>query len=406
MSMGALTTRHLAAGTRYAYIKNGDAVDQVRRVLSRDDIDHSGPDAFIGDFLRSHRNDELLVLCRWRDHDRFSAPGVTAESIPMGRGRFVLLRRVWSAARIAVALVRWRPNRILCGCTGELLWVAAAVSALRRAPMVHSRHNEVQSRVRGGWIVSWLDRASLRGCVGVACHGPFLVQQIRQLPVPTERVFEFEVDLSEFADPMRARPPPEILRSFRKRCDLMFMFVGRIQKDKGVFDLLQAFGAVLGRFKIRLGLVYVGCGKDFVDLKTSVERTGIDAHVMLLGAIPHSQLPDLLRAADVVVAPTRREFPEGRCMVVLESLVLSTPVIAPDFGPFPFAVRDGFNGLLFEAGSVASLQEQMARICAAPAELERLRQGAAASRKELLKAHNSFAWAVRQAFSILHDPVA
>jgi glycosyltransferase involved in cell wall biosynthesis len=406
VSTGTLTTCGIARVTRYAYIKNGDAVDQVRRVLNCEAIDRSGPDAFIGDFLRSHCNDELLVLCRWRDWDSFSAPGVRAESIPVRQGGFMLLRRLWSAVRIAVVLLRWRPDRILCGCTGELLWVAAVVSTLKGVPMVHSRHNEVQSRARRGWIVPWLDRASLRSCVGIACHGPFLAHQLRELPLPADKIFEFEVDLAEFADPTRTRPPPEAVRLLRERCDLMLMFVGRMQKDKGIFDLLEAFRALRTRSRIRMGLVYVGAGKDFVELNASVERSGCHSTVLLLGNIPHTQLPSLLRSTDIVVAPTRPEFPEGRCMVVLESLVLGTPVIAPNSGPFPFAVRHGFNGLLFEPGSLASLEEQLARICATPAELDRLRQGAATNREELLKAQRSFARAVGQAFSIIDGPIA
>src|SRR5688572_29798954 len=50
--------------TRYVYVKNGDAVEQVRKFALRGDTDRSGPDAFIGSFLQAHAEDAVLVLCR------------------------------------------------------------------------------------------------------------------------------------------------------------------------------------------------------------------------------------------------------------------------------------------------------------------------------------------------------
>ena len=85
-------------------------------------------------------------------------------------------------------------------------------------------------------------------------------------------------------------------------------------------------------------------------------------------------------------------------MVVLESLVLGVPVVAPDFGPFPYAVQHLVNGLLFEAGSRDALRQSLA-LTLQPQTLGRLRQGAATAGRELLASQQGFAKAVDSTFA-------
>ena len=42
-------------------------------------------------------------------------------------------------------------------------------------------------------------------------------------------------------------------------------------------------------------------------------------------------------------------------MSVMEGLVMGLPVIAPNFGPFPYLVKDRVNGLLYVPDSVEQL---------------------------------------------------
>jgi hypothetical protein len=70
---------------RYAYIKNGDAVDQVRRLAPFDrPLDASGPDAFIGEFLRANSAQEILVLSRTDRRSIAAAVTPTRPDFPRG----------------------------------------------------------------------------------------------------------------------------------------------------------------------------------------------------------------------------------------------------------------------------------------------------------------------------------
>jgi glycosyltransferase involved in cell wall biosynthesis len=176
------------------------------------------------------------------------------------------------------------------------------------------------------------------------------------------------------------------------------MFIGRVQCDKGVIDLLDAFGGLRQVNTANVGLVYVGDGNDVDLLRSRVRERNLDDSVLLLGKIPHAQLPAIMRCATVVVAPTRPEFPEGRCMVVLESLVLGVPVIAPNFGPFPYAIEHGVNGMLFEPGSSDALRRCLAQLIQEKGLLERLRHGAQGRAAHNIVVPQSFARAVDETF--------
>ena len=78
--------------------------------------------------------------------------------------------------------------------------------------------------------------------------------------------------------------------------------------------------------------------------------------------MPHENLADLICESTVVVTPTQSQFPEGRCMATMEGLVMGIPVIAPDFGPFPYLVKHNVNGLLYKPDSVNDLQNKLFKI--------------------------------------------
>ena len=385
---------------RYLYVKDGDAVGETRRALTPGNVIRSGTGFYVADFIRAHAGDDLSIVCSWPQNDSFVCGSVRAESVAVAKGNPVV--RVLSRGRSFLHLCRrirsWRPQRILCGQSGELLWACALMSSLLRIPLVHARHNEMQRRRGLGWVSAALDRVSIRSCAAVVCHGQFLVDQVKGIGVDAARIEEFKLPVQDFAK-SRDAPVPEELSKFRSRRPFTLMFVGRLQRDKGVFDLLEAFRKVDARHADRVGLVYVGNGNDLAAVQQQVQQQGLDAKVLFLGRLLHEQLPSVMSAATVMVAPTRREFPEGRCMSIIESLVLGVPVIAPDFGPFPYAVRHEANGLLFEPDNVESLENSIERLVRERQLLETLTVGATESGCILAaEPHRSFSEAVTAAF--------
>jgi glycosyltransferase involved in cell wall biosynthesis len=71
--------------------------------------------------------------------------------------------------------------------------------------------------------------------------------------------------------------------------------------------------------------------------------------------LPHPELAEHYRRADIFIAPSVWNEPFG--MVIVEAMASGLPVIATRGGGIPEIVRDGETGLLTERGNAAELAE-------------------------------------------------
>ena len=129
-------------------------------------------------------------------------------------------------------------------------------------------------------------------------------------------------------------PPPAAESSPHVRP--YFLFVGRLERNKGAHVLVEEF-----RSYEAADLLVAGLGHDAAWLRT----LAADApNVQFLGAVPYSRLQPLLRHAIAVVVPSvgYEVFPT----VVLEAFAQGTPVIGHRLGPLP-EMLDGMGGLTY-----------------------------------------------------------
>lgn len=390
---------------RYAYVKNGDSVAQVSQILGTGQgvaAVASGPEAFVADLLAALENCPTLVLSRYRSSARFSAGRTTARVINGGvSGASKALRKPFAFFWIIWQLLRFGPDRIICGCVGSRLWASVIAARLLRVPIVYSGHNRIRDP-SDGWfrgLKARIDLAMLHQVDGAVCHGPYLKDELDRMQLPgVAQVLEFDVALDDVAA-NRATGPAGPGAAVR------LLFVGRLEREKGVFDLVNAcrpqleadaHGLASGQDLI---LDFIGGGRSEAELARQIEAAGLGERVRLHGRLPHDEVLSLMARATAVVTPSQPEFPEGRCMVAMEALALGVPVVAPDYGPFPFLVRDGDNGLLYRAGDVDALRQALDVVCRQPDRVAQLRQGAWRSSDRLRFPERTFSHAVDEAFA-------
>lgn len=104
--------------------------------------------------------------------------------------------------------------------------------------------------------------------------------------------------------------------------------VGALIPRKGQTYAIDAMPLLPGAI-----LLLAGHGPDEAALKSQAERLGVADRVRFMGAVPHSQLPIVLNAADVFVLPTASE---GLANAWVEALACGTPVVTT---PIPGAVE-------------------------------------------------------------------
>ncbi|MFT3978301.1 MAG: glycosyltransferase family 4 protein [Sphingomonas bacterium] len=103
-------------------------------------------------------------------------------------------------------------------------------------------------------------------------------------------------------------------------------FIGRMERDKGIFDLLQAFASLHDKGH-RLKLDFLGDGGARNELRTEIARRGLSDFVTVHGHCSGDEVIEALARTHLVVVPTRSEFVEGLNKVAIEAVLGGRPVV-------------------------------------------------------------------------------
>lgn len=173
-------------------------------------------------------------------------------------------------------------------------------------------------------------------------------------------------------DPSAQRPLPHVVRAPGEACPFQILYVGSLERRKGVDVLLAA----LARVAIaQWHLDVVGGGPEASALKALAARLGIEASVTFHGSQGNAAVQEAMVMADVLVVPSRigpRNQTEGLPTVIVEALSIGLPVIASRLTGIPEIVRDGETGLLFEMEDVDGLMAALQTVHRAPEPARRL----------------------------------
>ena len=118
-----------------------------------------------------------------------------------------------------------------------------------------------------------------------------------------------------------------------------FLFVGRLEKIKGVDSLLPIFGQYP-----HADLLIAGTGTYEAELKRQMKGM---SNVRLLGSLPQEELANLYRHAVALLVPSVCYETLG--MIVVESYVQRTPVIVRDQGGLTEIVEQSRGGFLYRS---------------------------------------------------------
>ena len=140
------------------------------------------------------------------------------------------------------------------------------------------------------------------------------------------------------------------------------LFVGRLDPEKGVKTLLEAWRHLDLPLKIR------GTGLLETHAREFVRQHGMD-QVEFIGRLAEAELNTLIRNARFLVVPSEGYY-ETFGMVIVEAYSKRVPVVASNIGVIPELVTDNQTGLLFEAGNALDLAKKAAWMWEHPREAE------------------------------------
>ena len=133
--------------------------------------------------------------------------------------------------------------------------------------------------------------------------------------------------------------------------DNYILYFGRISKEKGIKTLLKA---MINLPNIQLKII--GDGPQLEEYKDFKINKSL-SNVTFLGPKWGKELDPFLKNTKFTIVPSTWYEPSG--YVVLQSFSFGKPVISSNMGGLKDIVKDGYNGMLFEAGNEEELVQKI-----------------------------------------------
>jgi glycosyltransferase involved in cell wall biosynthesis len=148
---------------------------------------------------------------------------------------------------------------------------------------------------------------------------------------------------------------PEKWQKTAQAQKLKFIFLGKINKRKGIFDLLTAFANLEPSYRNQVELVLAGTG-EIEQVYNLATELGIEKQIIFVGWIDPQKRDQLLAESDVMLLPS---YNEGLPMAILEAMSWGLPVITTPVGGIPEVIENGKTGLLVTPGNILELTAAM-----------------------------------------------
>jgi phosphatidylinositol alpha-mannosyltransferase len=166
------------------------------------------------------------------------------------------------------------------------------------------------------------------------------------------RIIPNGIDYARFAT--RVAPPIERFEDDR----LDVLFVGRLEKRKGLEHLLRAWPMVHAAVP-QARLLVVGGGRRLEKYRRWVVSQGW-GEVHFVGYVTPQDLVRYYQTADVFCAPSTGQESFG--IVLLEAMAAGRPIVASRIPGYAEVLRDGAEGLLVKPRSAAALAAGLIRL--------------------------------------------
>jgi glycosyltransferase involved in cell wall biosynthesis len=148
--------------------------------------------------------------------------------------------------------------------------------------------------------------------------------------------------------------------------EFVFLYVGRLKKEKGIPELINGFNAIKTTKSIKLLII----GSDEENLAPLFES---HKNIDFIGF--KTNISEYYSFADILCLPSHRE---GFGNVIIEAAACNLPAIASNIYGLNDAVEDGYSGLLHEVKNLYSITVSMEKVVNDEIDLNKMRANARA----------------------------
>jgi glycogen synthase len=308
------------------------------------------------------------------------------------------------AASLLVSAIRFRATHAIVD-SGSTHWFALALFRLFGIEVLPNFHNvywpvghEPQGSVKHA--ILRLDSVFFRHCVRAALGvSPECGRQVNAMSGGRTVFFDYRAQFVSGDFGALPRPARPVLAM-----PMRIMFAGRVEENKGVFDILAICEQLHARHPGRFAFDICGTGGAFDALAAQVAARSLADSVMLHGKLIRPELLKVYGASHLVIVPTRSTFCEGLPMVCAEAVIAGRPVLTSRLSN----ALDALRGALVEAreDDPADYAAQIEALADDPARYARLVQHTASVSAQFTDARFGLTNALERCLSIAAPPTA
>jgi glycogen(starch) synthase len=246
--------------------------------------------------------------------------------------------QIWSAFRLICSAIWYRADVVVIVC-GTCHWFPLRILRLFRIKVVPTMH-----------CVIWRKGHTLHGLQKVIgkLNRKFFTKTVSGIMTASHDISHQVNELThgqmkpihEFLPTYRAEQFKEIGEPSKVRTPFRVFFAGRIERNKGVFDLLDICKRFTAAGRTDIEFDICGAGAALTELKTATEAADLNDRFRCHGHCNKSTMREMFARCHVVIVPTTSEFIEGFNQVVAEGVLSGRPVITSSICPALDYVRD------------------------------------------------------------------
>ncbi|MDJ0772340.1 MAG: glycosyltransferase family 4 protein [Mastigocoleus sp. MO_167.B18] len=248
------------------------------------------------------------------------------------------LQQLWCALRLLVRAIRFRANVAVIS-SGNTHWFLLPIFSWLGINVVPSLHCVLWRKYAAK---SLSDKLSLqlgsyffrKKCRGILTVSHDIAKQVDELTRGEHPpIFEFFPTFRQ-ADFVNIPEPPKNGKTFR------VLFAGRVEENKGVFDLLEIAKRFSEQGIKEIVFDICGTGSALDPLRLAASEAKVEENFICHGYCKKSQMREMFGRSHVVIVPTRTDFVEGFNRVVGESILAHRPVVTSAVCPALCYVQD------------------------------------------------------------------
>jgi glycosyltransferase involved in cell wall biosynthesis len=293
----------------------------------------------------------------YTDEIRFSYEVLPSWRMKLARYDLLVNQRVWQA------LQKSNADLVICGGYNYLAaWQAQRWSRQNGVPFLLWCESTASDQRPGHMVIESLKRNFFSKCDGFIVPGDSARGYVRTMSSSGARIFVAPnaVDNDLFA--MRSEAARREAARVRGKLGLparYFLFVGRLVKEKGVLDLVDAYANLREALRAEVGLVFAGNGPLRTQLESRAQSI-FPGNVHFAGFVHRDELASYYALADCLVFPSHSD-PWG--LVVNEAMACGLPVICSEVAGCA-ANLIKMNGRTVTPGRVDELTQVMETLAA------------------------------------------